>query len=98
MDINDSNALPRNIRAFTANNLSITIRESLRGPRCPIDSTVMHTPIIVADAGKMCAESPLELLSFRLSVGDGGVVLDFDISISHFDRRTGLFPSLLKLI
>ena len=26
-----------------------------------MDSTVMHTPIIVAEAGRMCAESPLPL-------------------------------------
>ncbi|WP_418125645.1 hypothetical protein [Variovorax sp. 160MFSha2.1] len=49
----DSNALARKTSASTASRRSIRSRMSSRGPRCPMDITVMHTPIMVADVGRM---------------------------------------------
>jgi hypothetical protein len=54
----DSSALARKTSASMASMRSITSRRSSRGPRWPIDITVMHTPIMVADVGRMCADRP----------------------------------------
>jgi hypothetical protein len=59
IDMNESRALARNTSASTASSLSIISWMCPCGPRWPIDSTVMHTPIIVADVGRMWAERPL---------------------------------------
>ena len=38
-------------------------RTSPRGARCPIDSTVMHTPTIVADVGRYGPAAPFGCLA-----------------------------------
>ena len=60
----DSSALARKTSASTASSLSTTERNSPPGPRCPMESTVMQTPTIVANTGSMCVDR-LRSASFR---------------------------------
>lgn len=75
IDMNDSAALSRKISASMAKSLSSAMRHGPPGAMRLIDSTVMHTPTIVAEVGRMWAESPLPVPCVCREAGDGGPVL-----------------------